>query len=84
MLLTTEKNKLVEPAIGGGVVIAVPGTRWRINAEIIAINEDARALQVKGAGFEGWISQEQVKDVLSPGALAFDTAVNVIGGGAED
>jgi len=69
-----------EIRIGGGVVIEVPGTRWRVNAEVLAITQDEQMLKVKGPDFEGWIPRTQVKDALSPGDFAFDTAINVIGG----
>ena len=82
---TTKGGETVqkEVQVGGGVVIEVPGTRWRVNAEVIAIAPDQQSLSVKGADFEGWIPRAQVKDVLSPGVFAIDNAINVIGGEEE-
>lgn len=69
-----------EICIGSGVVIEVPGTRWRVMAEVIDISQDQQMLKVKGADFEGWIPRIQVKDALLPGNFALDNAMNVIGG----
>lgn len=74
-----------EVCVGCGVVIEVPGTRWRVTAEVIDIlcEFNGGMLKVKGADFEGWIPRGQVRDVLSPGSFAFDNGVNVIGGEEE-
>jgi hypothetical protein len=81
MLIDTAKGDGVvqkEVQVGGGVIIEVPGTRWRVNAEVVAVAPDGQSLSVKGADFEGWIPKEQVKDVLSPGAFPIDNAINVL------
>jgi hypothetical protein len=65
--------------VGGGVVIQVPGTRFRVTLEVIEIDENSDMLRVRGEGVEGWITQGQVQDVLTPSNFAFDNAINIIG-----
>jgi hypothetical protein len=77
VLIDTQKGQK-EVQIGGGVIIAIPETLWRVNAEVIEVIEGF--LKIKGADFDGWVPQEWVKDVLSPGTFALDHAINVLGG----
>ena len=65
---------------GGGVTFRVPGTIWVVNAEVLELNEELQTVKVKGADFEGWLSQSQILHVISPGNYVLDNALNIIGG----
>ena len=68
--------------VGCGVRIQVPGTHWRVNAEVLAI--EGEMVKVKGDGFEGWIPQAQITKVIEPGDYVLDNAINVLGGDIEE
>ena len=72
---------MLEVCVGCGVRIQVPGTHWRVNAEVLAIDETAQMVNVKGADFEGWIPKVQITRVIPPGDYVLDNAINVIGEG---
>lgn len=67
-----------EIQIGCGVIIEVPDTKWRVTAEVIDLKEDAQIVKVKGEDFEGWMILDHIRDVIPPGAFAFDNAVNTL------
>ena len=71
----------IEVRVGCGVRIQVPGTRWKVNAEVLALDEAAQTVKVQGADFEGWIPKVQITNVISPGDYVLDNAINIIGGG---
>lgn len=62
--------------VGGGVAIAVSGTRYTVMGEVLELAESSQELKVKGKGFEGWIPLAQVQNVLPPGDFALDNAIN--------
>jgi len=70
-------EKTVE--VGGGVSIRIQGTLYRITCKVLQINETEKTVEVKGVDFQGWVSQDAIKDCQSPGDYALDNAINVIG-----
>lgn len=68
---------MLEIQVGGGVTFRVPGTYWRINAEVLELRDTT--IRVKGADFEGWVPRAEVMNVISPSEYVIDNAINVIG-----
>lgn len=67
-------NKLV--TIAGGIMIQVAGTRYNTTAEVLEIDEANQRVRAKGVGFECWVEKAQIKDAISPGDFAVQTAIN--------
>lgn len=64
--------------VGGGVVIRVPGMLYNTTCEAMEIDESDQSVRVKGVGFEGWVTKDQITDVHSPSTYALDRAMNVL------
>ena len=70
--------------VGCGVRIQVPGTHWRVNAEVLQVAADGWGVLVKGESFEGWVPMAQITKVIEPGDYVLDNAINVLGGDIEE
>jgi hypothetical protein len=76
-----KKGTIIEKPVevGGGVSIRIQGTLYLLTCKVLQINEDEKTVEVKGVDFQGWISQDAIKDCMNPGTYALDNAINVIG-----
>jgi hypothetical protein len=62
--------------VGGGIAVPVPGTRYYTNCEVLEIDDAGNRVLGKGIGFTAWFHQSVIKDALSPGDFAVQSAIN--------
>lgn len=73
------KGEDKEVLVGCGVTVPIPGTRFRITAEVVEINEDEGRVRIKGKDFDTWASQVYILGVMSPSDFAIYNATNTTG-----
>lgn len=64
-----------EITVGCGVSVPVFGTHFRVDAEVVEIDEAQRRVHAKCDTLDGWWGLEDIRGVLNPGDFAVSNAL---------